>query len=280
MWKNKNVLVTGSAGLIGRELVKQLKELGVNVFCADLIERHDLTIKKQCKVLCKNNEIVFHLAGIKGSPTMTKQKPVDFMVPMLQFDVNMISEAQKQGIKQFLYTSSIAVENPESDKYPAWAKQTAEILIEAMRIQYPEGCNYCIVRPANVYGIEDLNQEYLMVVSKLIKEAIQTNKIVLDRKGSMQIRDIIHARDCARGMIKAMEEMPNKPVNLCSSRGVLIKQIAEIISEELQIPIEYKDLNLILGPNIKIMSNPYIIPEVDLKEGIKEVIEWQKKQKK
>ena len=141
--------------MIGRELVEQLIELDADVWLVDnkLLDWMDLTEKEVCNRVCAYNiDYVFHLAGVKGNPKMTKEKPVDFMGPMLQFDTNMIIAAQEAGVKRFLYTSSIAVDNPETDKYPAWAKMTAEHLIEAMRIQYPKGTKYCIVRPSNVYG--------------------------------------------------------------------------------------------------------------------------------
>jgi len=295
-WKNKKVLVTGSEGMIGKELVILLKiNLSTLLILFLLVDKNaivtkkylfnlggqlsaapiDLTYKEGVEMLFKTfkPDFIFHLVGIKGNPKMTKERPVDFMGPMLQFDTNMILAAQKYNVKKFLYTSSIAVENPESDKYPAWAKQTAETLIQAMRIQYPKGTEYCIVRPANVYGrYDNLNTEYPMVVTKLIKEALANKKLVLDRKGSEQIRDFINAKDVAKGMIKAMEEMPTEPVNLCSKYGASINALGCIIAQELNIPIEYKDLNLVLGPDKKVMGNPYITPEVTLQEGIKEIL--------
>ena len=33
-----------------------------------------------CLKLCKNKDIVFHLAGIKGSPVMATKKPASFFV--------------------------------------------------------------------------------------------------------------------------------------------------------------------------------------------------------
>lgn len=275
-WKNKRVLVTGSEGMIGQELVIQLKQLGADVSRSDPKNTPygDLRYLENCINKLDINEIeyVFHLAGIKGNPHMTKTKPVDFMGPMLQFDTNMIMASQ--GIvRKFLYTSSIAVENPDTDKYPAWAKQTAETLIEAMKIQYPTGTKYCIVRPSNVYGVEDLNRDNLMVVSNLIKKGLEDNRLILDNLGSQHIRDVIYSKDVARNMIKVMEEMPLFPVNLCSGKQYTIKQIAEIISEELEIPITYEDLNISLGNKKRVMSKNYPLDiKYDLRRGINEII--------
>ena len=122
-WKDKKVLVTGSEGMIGKELVIQLEELEANVLWNGVDFRKykslDLRDKDSCEHICRMADYVFHLVGIKGSPIMTRERPVDFMGPMLQFDTNMILAAQQYGVKKFLYTSSIAVENPQTDKYPA-----------------------------------------------------------------------------------------------------------------------------------------------------------------
>jgi len=159
MFKGKKVLVTGSEGLIGKELVELLKERKAIIYRFDikLDGLMDVTEKQICEEIIKDfePEYIFHLFGVKGSPMRTENFPVDFMGPILQGDTNMILSAQKYNVKKFLYTSSIAVLSPETDKYPAHAKDTAEKLIDAMRIQYPSGTNYCIVRPSNVYGRYD-----------------------------------------------------------------------------------------------------------------------------
>lgn len=287
-WKNKKVLVTGSEGLIGKELVEQLKEKGAKVFESDingLRETNntrnypaDLTHKFSCWWILKHSkpEFIFHLAGIKGNPKMTKERPADFMGPMLQFDTNMILAAQEAGVKRFLYTSSIAVEYPTTDWFPAWAKMTGEELIKAMRIQYPKGTKYCIVRPSNVYGrYDNFDNPDAMVVTNLISKAIKNKKIILDGKGSEQIRDFINAKDVARGMIKVMEQMPDKPVNLCSGQGMPIFYIAGLIALNTKCLIETTNLDLTLGPKEKVMKLNYDFkPKITLEKGIKEIIEY------
>lgn len=285
MLKDKKVLVTGAGGMIGLELREQLKELGADVHIADICYGSwaDLREYKNCKKLCKGKEIVFHLAGIKGNPKMTKERPVDFMAPMLQFDTNMIRAAQECKVKKFLYTSSIAVEHPESDKYPAWAKQTAENLIEAMRIQYPQGTQWTIVRPANVYGrYDNFNNPNAMVITSLIAKALKDKELILDKKGILQIRDFINAKDVARGMIQAIEGIDayqKYPCNLCSGIPVRIADIIPIIEEETKCKVIYEDLLIPLGPEKKVMKlNWDFRPDVYLLDGIKEAIEYAKKQ--
>ena len=80
-YENKKVLVTGGTGLIGRPLVKMLLMKGAIVTVVSLddpsrcpegafFKKADLRDFNQCNEVCSNQEIVFQLAGIKGSPKM------------------------------------------------------------------------------------------------------------------------------------------------------------------------------------------------------------------
>jgi len=73
--KNKNVLVTGGGGMVAQQLVRLLKEEGSNVTTVDLPTsgvpadlQGDLRDRSFCKEIVKGQEIVFNLAGLKGSP--------------------------------------------------------------------------------------------------------------------------------------------------------------------------------------------------------------------
>ena len=72
MFKNQNVLVTGGAGMIGRELVEMLLDKGANVFVADLKQPEDMKDKvsfvkvdlrefTSCLEICEGMDYVFNL---------------------------------------------------------------------------------------------------------------------------------------------------------------------------------------------------------------------------
>ena len=279
-WKGKKVLISGGFGMIGRELIFLLLKEGANVYVADKnvktmfgvqVYHVNLTIYPDCQQVCEGMDYVFHLAGIKGSPKMTNEKPCDFMVPMLQFDTNMIAAAQKAGVKKFLYTSSIAVEHPEEDKYPAHAKLTAELLLEAMKVQHPKGMEYVVVRPANVYGRFDQWNENSMVVTSLLHKAETEEKLSVWGDGT-QIRDFINAKDVARGMIQAMEDSGNGPYNLCSGKGITIKHLAEVIARETGKEIVW-DTTKPRGTDSRVMEiNWDFKPEIEIEEGINQCL--------
>lgn len=88
-YKNKNVLVTGGTGLIGRPLVDLLLEQEAKVTIVSLDQPKDLSDKvvfknidlrnfNNCLDVCKGQDIVFNLVGVKGSPKMTMENPASF----------------------------------------------------------------------------------------------------------------------------------------------------------------------------------------------------------
>ena len=109
-FKNKNVLVTGGNGMIGRQLVSLLEKRDANVTVADL--PIDLRDRNICDAMCMEKDMVFHLAGIKGSPQRCMEEPASFSVPMIQFNANMIEAAYNAGVEWFFYTSSVGVYHP------------------------------------------------------------------------------------------------------------------------------------------------------------------------
>jgi GDP-L-fucose synthase len=292
-FKDKNVLVTGGNGMIGKALVELLyDETSANITVADL-PNVDLRDRHDCKAICKDQDIVFHLAGIKGSPQRCMEAPASFSVPMIQFNANMIEAAYDADVEWFLYTSSIGVYHPaeifveddvwktfpsENDWYAGWAKRIGEMNVEAYMKEY--NWNKCsIVRPANVYGPNDNFGEWSMVIPSLIKKAYENDVLEVWGDGS-PIRDFIYSEDVARGMIHMVENEVIQPVNLGSGTGVTIKEIAEIIADHFSKEIIW-DITKPAGDAKRLMSveraeNYGFKPQVSLEGGIVRTIQWYK----
>jgi|TARA_Y100000310_G_scaffold33468_1_gene31646 GDP-L-fucose synthase len=290
-FNDKNVLVTGGSGMIGKALVELLYDTtSANITVADL-PNVDLRDRKDCKAVCESQDIVFHLAGIKGSPQRCMESPASFSVPMIQFNANMVEAAYNADVEWFLYTSSVGVYHPaevfveddvwktfpsENDWFAGWAKRIGEMNVESYVKEYD--WNKCsIVRPANVYGINDNFGQWSMVVPSLIKKAMDNDVLSVWGDGS-PIRDLIYAEDVARGMIHMVENEVTEPVNLGSGTGVTIREVAEIIAKYFDIDIEW-DVEKPMGDMKRLMSTKRaesygFSPKVSLEEGIIKTIEW------
>jgi len=302
MFKNKKVLVTGGYGMIGRELVDLLIERGAKVTVADISEntnlknvkyrKVDLCYLDQCIEVCRDQEIVFNVAGIKGSPKMCAEQPADFMVPMLQFNTNMMAAAMRKNVEWYLYTSSVGVYQPAevlkeedvwktfpspNDRFAGWAKRIGELQAEAYAIQNGNK-NISIVRPANVYGKNDnFDPENAMVIPSLIRKAHDQKLLEVWGDGSA-IRDFIHARDVALGMLHVVENKITEPVNLGSGDGVSIRTIAEIISNKFEKEIKWlTDKPTGDARRVFDMTRAYshgFKPSISIEDGIEETIDW------
>ena len=305
MFKNKSVLVTGGTGMIGRQLVSLLVARGANVSVVSLDQpvglpenvrflKADLTYFDNCIKICEGMDYVFNLVGVKGSPKMCREQPADFMVPMLQFNTNMMEAARRQGVKWYLFTSSVGVYHPaevfkeedvwktfpsENDRFAGWAKRIGELQAEAYSIQYGWDC-VSIVRPANVYGpYDNFDPENAMVIPSLIRKSFENDVLEVWGDGS-PIRDFIHSKDVALGMLHVVENQVTEPVNLGSGDGVLIKAIVDLIVKHCGRPVEVKwDTTKPTGDLRRVFdmtrANSHgFAPTVSIEEGIIDTISW------
>lgn len=308
----KKILVTGGTGMIGRPLVEMLLQAGATVRIVSLDDpsrappdaeyrRLNLLHMGNCLEACDGMDYVFHLAGIKGSPAMTATKPASFFVPTILFNTNVLEAARQAGVKRVLYTSSVGVYPPaevfheedvwktfpsENDRFAGWAKRMGELQIQAYAIEYGWK-EIAIVRPANVYGpFDNFDPRTAMVVPSLIRRAVDgENPLTVWGDGS-QVRDFIHARDVARGMLTALEKKADgTPLNLGSGRGVLIREVVEIIVSNLpKRPDVIWDTSKPSGDKKRLMDTSRaesigIKPTIAIEEGIKETMAWYQAQR-
>lgn len=300
--QNKKVLVTGANGMVAYQLIRLLKDKNCNLTLTDIHEKPkvfkdekyiagDLRSRDFAQSICKNQDIVFSLVGLKASPDQVLKKPASHSVTMNQFNSNIIESAFKNEVEWFLYTSSIGVYEPASvfleddiwkgfpsklDWYGGWAKRMGELNVEASMIEYGKK-NCSIVRPANIYGKWDTFSNTGTVISSLIKKGYQDDILNVWGDGT-PIRDFIYSKDVARGMLHMVENEVTKPVNLGSGTGVTIREISEIISEYFHKDISW-DIEKPMGDVKRIMSveraESYgFKPQVSLKDGLVRTIKW------
>ena len=305
MFQDKKILVTGGAGMIGRSLVQLLLDSGAQVTIADLTEPQylpngvtfihtDLRHFKNCLDICSGKNFVFNLAGVKGSPKMCAEQPVDFMVPMLQFNTNMMQAAYESDVDWYLYTSSVGVYAPAevfyedsvwqsfpspNDRFAGWAKRIGELQAETYKIQY-NWDKISIVRPANVYGpYDNFNPANAMVVPSLIRKTQEQDVLEVFGDGT-QIRDFIYADDVARAMMFVVANQITAPVNVGSGTGNTIKEVVDLVVKHSgKTPEIHWNTSGPTGDKIRLfdttkLSSYGFTPSVTLEQGIMKTTEW------
>ena len=302
------ILITGASGMVGKHLVDMCLEKGYYVRGTDirlddryLEEKYwgenfdffqvDLRDFDRCKVLVDDIDVVFQVAGVKGSPKRAAEQPNDYFTPMLQMNTNMAEAARIGAVEWYVYTSTIGVYQPakvfkeddvwktfpsENDKYAGWVKRLGELQLDCFETHYGLK-NYSIVRPANIYGEYDNFGEESTVIASLVKKGYNDKLLSVWGDGT-PIRDFIHAEDVARGILMSYENKITEPINLGSGDGVRIRDIASIVATHYGKEIEY-DTTKPNGDNKRLMdmtrANSYgFHPKVDLETGIKRVIKY------
>lgn len=302
-FSNKNVLITGGTGLIGRQIVNILCDAGacVKIVSLDKINvdnraRHifgDLTNFEFCKEITKDMDFVFHVAGIKGSIEVTKSKPASFFIPLLMFNTNVLEACRINKVKKVVYTSSIGAytsaevfredknfDGPPMDMFPGWAKRVAELQIQAYKIQYGLE-NFSIVRPCNVYGPGDnFDPENAMVIPSLMHRIYHKENPVVVWGDGTAIRDFAYSRDVAEGVILALHYGTNSSfVNLGSGKEVSIKELVETLNSFIDFNYKF-DITKPSGFPKRVMDISlareliHYNPTTSLLNGLKQTWDW------
>jgi GDP-L-fucose synthase len=302
------ILITGASGMVGKHLVDMCLDKGYFVKGTDIryderyseekywgenfdFQHGNLNNYQRCLELVDDVDVVFQVAGVKGSPKRAAEQPNDYFTPMLQMNTNMAEAARIAGVEWYVYTSTIGVYQPaevfkeddvwktfpsENDKYAGWVKRLGELQLDCFETHYGLK-NYSIVRPANIYGEYDNFGEESTVIASLVKKGCNDKLLSVWGDGT-PIRDFIHAEDVARGILMSYENKITEPINLGSGNGVCIKDIASIVATHYGKEIEY-DMTKPNGDNKRLMdmtrANSYgFHPQVDLETGIKRVIKY------
>ena len=304
-FSGQRVLVAGGTGLIGIPLVELLIEQGSEVKIASLddssrahpkaiFRRIDLTDQQNCLEVTTDIDYVFNLLCVKGSPLMMREHPATFFDTLRKLSANLAEASLKNKVGGYLFASSVAVYHPseilkeddvwmtmpsKNDWFAGWAKRMGELQIEAYKIEHGWN-NTAIVRPSNVYGpYDNFDPDTSLFMASIIRKfAERQNPIIVWGDGS-QIRDFIHARDAARGIILAAEKAVS-PINLCSGRPTTIREVVEILARDADYKPEIIfDTTKPAGDQRRLLDTTRLEamgfrPEITLETGILETKNW------
>ena len=253
--------------MVGTHLVKKCIDEGYQVIGCDIIDplnyvdtyyykhyKMDLTNENDLKnlFLYENPDAVFNCFGIKGSPIMAKERPVDFLYPSFKINTEIINQCAKNKI-WLVFVSSVGVYSPaekfieddvwktlpgQADWFPSWSKRMGEILLQAYSIQNNYN-TWAIIRPANIFGEYDNFSGDGTVISTTIKKVHNSTGEILCWGDGSPIRDFVYAGDVADAILKLYKEEKNVVVNFGSGVEVSIKELVDKL-----IKISGKDINV------------------------------------
>ncbi len=277
-----NILVTGGSGFIGSHVVDKLIGAGHEVRVLDLKEPHredieffrgSITSKSDINKAMKNMEVVYHIAAF-SNVDLVKDSPLTTIEYNILGTAYLLDEGRKQGIKRFIFASSIYVYEEKGHLYTT-SKLASEMICKNYNALY--GLPYTILRYATAYGPRSRNAD---VVSIFVQRALEGERIVIFGSGG-QRRHFIYVEDLAEGNVAALKEVAvNQTYNLEGIRPVTIKEIAETVRKLVgDVAIEYKgerpeDYSGAIVSSNKAKKELGWEPKVDFEEGLRRYIDW------
>jgi nucleoside-diphosphate-sugar epimerase len=227
-------IVTGGAGFIGHNVVKQLEELGHECFVLDsatnygfvpkaemnyLIEARkarynarinyvDIREHKQVADFFDDNhaDAVVHLASFPRQKVVG-ENPVWAAEVMCTALINLLEQCVKHKVKRFVYISSSMVYGDFENDVTEDAECNPQGLYGIMKYQGEQivkdyakrtGMEYVIIRPSAVYGEWDVEDR---VVSKFMLNAMRGG--ILKVNGPDEVLDFSYVEETAAGIVLA-----------------------------------------------------------------------------
>jgi nucleoside-diphosphate-sugar epimerase len=314
MPNDRKVLVTGAGGFIGHHLVTRLKAEGYwvrgvdlkypeyNETDADEFEILDLRRWDNCLQATRGIEEVYALAADMGGMGFISFHHAEILYNNALINFHTLEAARQNGVKKYLYTSSACIypehlqEKPdvtplkEEDAYPAmpqdaygWEKLIAERLIHHYAQDY--GIETRTVRFHNIfgpYGTWDGGREKApaALCRKVARAKLSGNPEVEIWGDGEQTRSFCYIDDCVEGLYRLMQSDYTEPLNLGQDRMVSINELADIIGEIAEIPIEKKHVTGPQGVRGRNSDNTRLRevlgwePEISLEEGLERTYAW------
>lgn len=126
------ILVTGSSGLLGREIVKQLKVkkydvIGVDIVMAETTDRIlDIQNVQEIEAITKGVEVIIHTAALHGKHYEQEYPRESFIRTNIDGTFNLLQSCVKNNVRKLIYTSTTSIYgksmvNPEQ---AVWVDET------------------------------------------------------------------------------------------------------------------------------------------------------------
>lgn len=305
---NTNVLVTGGAGFIGSNLVKELLKTNNRVTVLDNfssgyvsnLEEHralrviegDVRDKIKVEEAMQGIEVVFHLAASVGN-----KRSIDFPVTDAEINVigtvNVLEAARKAGARKIVTSSSAGIfgelktipireDHPIEPDTPYGCTKLCE---EKLCLSYAKlyELEAVCLRYFNVYGPNQRFDAYGNVIPIFVFRMLGEEPLTIFGDGE-QTRDFVHVNDVVQANIKAAEAKGvSGAFNIASGKSITINKLVDMIrghNDAVQViygPVRPGDVRDSLADISYAFNKLHYSPTVEIEQGIGEYIEWAKK---
>lgn len=313
--KNSVFLVTGGAGFIGSNISEALLKMGYKVRCLDdfstgkreniesflsnpnykLIEG-DITDLDTCMNACEGVDYVTNQAAWGSVPRSIKM-PLKYEETNIRGALNMMEAAKVNKVKKFVYASSSSVYGDEPTLPKVEGREgkvlspyalTKKVNEEYGRL-YSEiyGLETVGLRYFNVFGRrQDSEGFYAAVIPKFVKALLNKEAPTINGDGK-QSRDFTYIENAIEANLKAMASpstVSGEVFNIAYGGQVelldVYRELEKLVGVELEPKFGPDREGDIKHSNADISKASNLLgyaPDYSFTEGIKEALEWYKK---
>jgi nucleoside-diphosphate-sugar epimerase len=305
--KGKTIFVTGGAGFLGSEIVRQISASGGTAIVYDNLSsgkkkfiqnyprvkiikgdvKNRLTIHKAIQ----KSQYIINLAALPFIPD-SFHYPQEFFEVNTNGTLNLILESiNHKKIKNFVHISTSEVygsakKSPMDENHPilpqstyAVSKLAGEKAVFTMHKEHDFPA--VMIRPFNTYG-PNITQPY--IIPEIIMQVLGKNSEI--KLGNINAeRDFTFVSDTANGIIRALfsKKAIGETINLGSGRSHKIKDIVKSVSSILEKKVTIStnkdrlrpfDVNKLVCDNRKAKKMLDWEPKITFDEGLKNTINW------
>ncbi len=303
MRKDKNILITGGTGFLGKAVVDTLQAKGytnlspigssIDLTCCE--ETLDFFAKKK-------PEVVIHLAATVGGIGANKDNPGLFMYNNLVMGSNTIEASRINKVEKFIMVGTVCaypkftpVPFKEDDIWNGYPEQTnapygiAKKALMQLVQSYHEQYNFNGINliPVNMYGPHDnFDPAISHVIPALILKFYKAMKFDMEAVevwGTGEAsREFLHVNDCANAISLGLEkDVSPEPINIGTGGEIQIKYLAHTIAEvmgykgAIYFNSDYPDGQPRRQLDIsRAKERLGYEPQIDLLEGLESTVDW------
>jgi UDP-2-acetamido-2,6-beta-L-arabino-hexul-4-ose reductase len=206
------ILVTGSKGFIGQNLISELKNRGYS----EILEYNRYSSEDDLISYCKEADFIYHLAGSNRS-----EDEIDFTVDNVNLTKKILELLNEYNNNcTIVYSSSIHAD--QNNAYGI-SKKKAEELLKDNCEKYNSSAY--VYRLPNVFG-KWSKENYNSVIATFCHNIAKDIPIMIDDK--YKVLNLVYIDDLVNEMISRLENHKNSGFNFCDIKMKFEKSILEI----------------------------------------------------